>query len=309
MPAATRTTLPNLSQILGWDTEHLSRAATDWSATAEHWEDSFHSMHRGMLAPGGTVWEGQAADAAQERSLADLAKVGGLADTLNDAATVARRGADQLNWLKRQVIDAIEEAREAGFTVAEDLKVTDSGEYNEVRSAAARQHAANIATFATALAVTDKDIAAQITSATAELGAGGFSQSPSDVQALDFPLAPPSDRSYPVNDIIAEATDLDGNHVVLRRGYYDGRRGFGWDKIFHKHGITNPNVFKDLISHNRPISSAGGELVYRVEVDRARCSRLFGPVYDCEDTGERLEMLIVVDTTENRADVPDGGQK
>jgi hypothetical protein len=307
MPAAGGAGAPSLSQILDWDTNHLYQAVTDWSSTAEHWEEAFDSVHRGMLAPGGTVWEGEAADAAQER--ADLVKVRGLADTLNDAATVARRGADQLDYLKRQAIDAIEEAREAGFTVGEDLSVTDTSAYSGLRIAAVRQHAATIATRAAALGVADKDIAAKISTATTELNGRGFPESPATVQALDVPLAPPPDPSYPVNDVIAEATDLDGNHVVLRHGYYDGKRGFGWDKIFHKHGITNPNVFNDLISHSRPISSKDGELIYKVEVDRARCSQLFGPIYDCEDTGESLEMMIVVDTTQNRGDVPDGGQK
>jgi len=51
-------------------------------------------------------------------------KVRGLADILTNSATVARRGAEQLDYLKRQAIDAIEEAREAGFTVSEDLSVT-----------------------------------------------------------------------------------------------------------------------------------------------------------------------------------------
>lgn len=174
---------------------------------------------------------------------------------------------------------------------------------------AVRQFAATIAARAAALGAADKDIAARITAATMELNGRDFSESPETIQALDVPLAPPPDPSYPVNNVIAEATDLDGNHVVLRRGYYDGKQGFGWDKIFHKHGITNPNVFKDLISHSRPTSNKNGRLEYKVEVDRTRCSQLFGPIYDCEDTGERLEMMIVVDTTENRVGVPDGGQK
>jgi hypothetical protein len=309
VPAVIGEALPRLSQIMGWDTEHLYRAATDWSATAEHWEESFDSVHRGMQAPGGTVWEGGAADAAQDRAFADLVKVRGLADVLTNSATIARRGADRLDYLKRQTIDAIEEAREAGFAVSEDLSVTDTSNYTGLRIAAMREHAATIAARAAALSSADKDIASHISTATAELSGRGFSESPSDVQALDVPLAPPPDPSYPFNDVIAEATDLDNNHVVLRRGYYDGKRGFGWDKIFHKHGITNPSVFTDLISHSRPISSKDGELIYQVEVDRAHCSQLFGPIYDCKDTGERLEMMIVVDTTENRADVPDGGQK
>jgi hypothetical protein len=45
------------AQILGWDTEHLYRAATDRVSTAEHWADSFTSVHRGTLSPGGTVRE------------------------------------------------------------------------------------------------------------------------------------------------------------------------------------------------------------------------------------------------------------
>jgi hypothetical protein len=309
MPGTGGGGLPSLSHILSWDTAHLYLAATDWTSTAEHWEESFTSMQRGTLSPGGTTWEGTAADAAQDRAFADLVKVRGLADRVQDAAETARRGADQLDYLKRQAVDAINEARQAGFTVAEDLSVTDSALLGNLRAVKAQQHAAAIGASAAALSAADKDIAAKIAAATTELNGRGFTESPETVHALDVPLAPPPDPSYPVNDVIAEATDLDGNHVVLRRGYYDGKQGFGWDKIFHKHGITNPNVFTDLISHSRPISNENGRLEYKVEVDRARCSQLFGPVYDCEDTGERLDMMIVVDTTENRAGVPDGGQK
>jgi hypothetical protein len=72
-------------------------------------------------------------------------------------------------------------------------------------------------------------------------------------------LDPPPIQPYPVNEVLAEATDLDGNRVLLRRGYYDARTGlgFGWDKMYWKHGIVNMNVFKDLISHSRPIRNDG----------------------------------------------------
>lgn len=193
MPGVTSAAVPSLSQIFGWDTEHLSRAATDWTDAAEHWEDAFGSVHRGMLAPGGTVWEGAAADAAQERAFGDLVKVRGLADTLSEAATIARRGADRLDYLKRQAIEAINEAREAGFAVGEDLSVTDTSKYSGLRIAAVRQFAATIAARADALSIADRDIAAKITAATTELHGGGFSESPENVQALDFPLAPPPD--------------------------------------------------------------------------------------------------------------------
>jgi hypothetical protein len=54
-------------------------------------------------------------------------------------------------------------------------------------------------------------------------------------QAVDFtrgPLPenpPPQNPPYPINDVVAEATDLDGNRVVLRRGYYDAAADQGSD--------------------------------------------------------------------------------
>ena len=304
--------VPSLSQILGWDVEHLNRAATDWVRTAEQWEEVFDSVHRGALSPGGAVWQGEAADAAQERAFADLVTVRGLSDRLHEAAAIARRGADQLGYLKRQAVDAVNAARTADFVVGEDLSVTDTSPVGRLRTAALQQHAASIGVRAVALSTADREIAAKITTVTAALSEHGFVEPPRDrtVQAVDFKQAPRPDPAYPVNDVIAEATDLDGNHVVLRRGYYDGKKGFGWDKIFHKHGITNPNVLEDLISHSRPVSNKDGELIYTVVVNRAHCASKLGGLYtSCEDTGESLEMNIVVDITKNRWDVPDGGQK
>ena len=58
MPSLGGPALPSLSQIVGWDTAHLSQASADWRSAAQRWEDAFDGMHRGTLAPGGTVWEG-----------------------------------------------------------------------------------------------------------------------------------------------------------------------------------------------------------------------------------------------------------
>ena len=101
-------------------------AAQSWTSTATLWEDSFNSVHQGALRPGGTVWEGQAAEAAQGRAFTDLVKVRGLSDRLTEAAGIARRGADTLNYLKRDALDAVQQARAAGFTVGEDLSVSDN---------------------------------------------------------------------------------------------------------------------------------------------------------------------------------------
>jgi hypothetical protein len=312
VPGVGGAAVPSLSQILGWDTQHLSRAATDWAGTAEHWEDSFTSIHRGTLSPGGMVWEGAAAEGAQERTFGDLVKVRGLSDTLQEAAAIARRGADQLDYLKRQTVDALNDAREAGFTVGEDLSVTDTSRGGGSRSWEARRQAAIVAERALALSTADKEIAAKINTTTAELADHGFTEPPEDrtVQAVDFKEAPSPSPRYPINDVIAEATDLDGNHVVMRRGYYDAvtKEGFGWDKAYWRHGVINPNVFKDLISHSRPISNAGGTLVYEVPINRAHCTSGFFGLASCNDTGESLTMKIVANIS-GSPDVPGGGQK
>ena len=111
--------------------------------------------------------------------------------------------------------------------------------------------------------------------------------------------------------MLAVATDLDGNRVVLRRGYYDAAadRGFGWDKAYWKHGVINMNVFKDLISHSRPISNDNGVLVYEVPINRVHCTKGFLGMVDCQDTGESVTMRIVANINEPRTDVPDSGQK
>jgi len=163
-----------LAEIEGWDTEHLNSAARSWESTAEHWEDTFTAIHLGSLSPGGTVWEGDGAEAAQQRTFADLVKVRGLSDYLYEAAKIARRGADELDYLKRAALNAVDEARTAGFTVVEDLSVSDRsmiplGWAFANRQAQAETLAAEIRIRAAALSAADQEIAAKITATTAPL--------------------------------------------------------------------------------------------------------------------------------------------
>lgn len=182
---------PSLSAIQAWDVTHLENAASDWTATGEHWETSFSSIHRATVSPGGTVWEGAAAEAAQERAFADLVKVRGLADVLHECAAIARRGAETLSSAKQSVLDAVREANAAGYVVGEDLSVTPS------RSGAAAQaqaevYAAQIQERAVQLAAHDKDIAAKITAATAPLNAVTFPE-PSSAPRDNKPTIHPVD--------------------------------------------------------------------------------------------------------------------
>ncbi|MEZ0350836.1 ribonuclease domain-containing protein [Mycobacterium sp. pR1184] len=176
---------PSLSEIQAWDVAHLESAATDWKATAEHWESSFSSIHRVTVSPGGTVWEGVAAEAAQERAFADLVKVRGLADVLHESAQIARRGAETLDSAKRSVLDAVEEASSAGYVVGEDLSVTPP-RASVAAQAQAQVYAADLQQRAAQLVAHDAEIAAKITTASAPLSAVTFaeSQAPAMVRAL-----------------------------------------------------------------------------------------------------------------------------
>ena len=183
MPSVGAAGIPSLSKIEAWDTEHLVSAARSWTATAALWEDSFTAVHQGALLPGGTVWEGQAAEAAQERAFADLVTVRGLSDRLTEAAGIARRGADRLDYLKRAALDAIEQARAAGFTVGENLSVSDNsllpiGPTLAARQAQAQSFAADINARATALSLADNEIAADIAAAVAPLAEFDFDEKP-----------------------------------------------------------------------------------------------------------------------------------
>ena len=82
--------LPRLSEIQGWDTQHLTTAAQSWDDTATRWQNGFADVIRHSYTPGGSVWEGSAAAAAQERADADRAKVNKVAERLRTLAADAR---------------------------------------------------------------------------------------------------------------------------------------------------------------------------------------------------------------------------
>jgi len=198
MPSVGAAGAPSLSSIENWDTEHLQSASRSWSATATLWENSFDAIHQGALRPGGTVWEGVAADAAAAQTFADLVKVRGASDCLTAAADIARRGADRLGDLKRSALSAISDARAAGFTVGEDLSVSDNsvlpvGPALAARQAQAEEFAADIHTRAAALSLADHEVAASISAVLAPLAEVVFAEAPGGngtVHALDYKTSP-----------------------------------------------------------------------------------------------------------------------
>lgn len=167
------------ADVEAWSTEHLETAATHWTSTAREWESHFETIHNGVLRPGGTTWEGDGADAAAETTWGDLVKVRGAADGLHAAAGHATNGAGDVAWAKRQVLSAIAEAEQDGFTVGQDFSVTDKSANSLVRSPEGRQskateHANDIASAVRTLVAADKQAGERISSALAPLAQLSF---------------------------------------------------------------------------------------------------------------------------------------
>lgn len=217
---AATSPIPSLSQIRAWDTEHLVEAATTWRTTADQWQGSFYQVASHMPAPGGTSWEGAGSEAAQLRASTDAIKVNEIADSLRTASTVAGNGADEIHAKRQSVLEAIENAESAGFTVGEDLSVTSrytdlTPEAEVARQAQAEALAVDIHAKAAALVAADHEVAAKIASEAsgvrdvtlgeisgADTGveatqqeshglAAGWKQGPSDVPAPPPPPSPP----------------------------------------------------------------------------------------------------------------------
>jgi hypothetical protein len=311
--------IPDLSGVLAWPTEHLTTAADHWEAVGGRSYAVANQVWRDAVS---VDWHGEGADALRTATHADMLTTSAAADQLQAAAKVARSGAADLYAARSRLRYAIEDANAAGFDVREDMSVTDRSAGGSAAQRAARQvqaqaFAADIRQRAAQLVAVDQQVAAKVTAAVAGMR-DTFRQNPGTsrdpkIQAVDnhpFKQDPPA-PPYPINEVIAEATDLDGNRVVLRRGYYDERtqQGFGWDKAYWRHHVVNPNVFKDLISHSRPVSNDGGVLVYEVPINRVHCTPGLLGIADCEDTGESVTMRIVANINPGRPDVPGGGQK
>ncbi|MGE2734441.1 hypothetical protein [Mycolicibacterium vaccae] len=64
--------IPTRSQILGWDTTALDNATQRWRLTADASETAFEQHRQNIAAPGGSIWEGDANDAALDRVTSDL---------------------------------------------------------------------------------------------------------------------------------------------------------------------------------------------------------------------------------------------
>ena len=223
--------LPTLSQIKQWSIGHLEAAAQGWTSTASLWENAFQTVYRTAQAPGGTTWQGTAADNAIARAHADRAKVFHAVDTLTHAADVARTGAAEIAGAQQRTMDAIARAQAAGFTVADDLTVSDTretygsrAEYT-ARMSQARKLAQGIWTSAAGLSATEKSVANRLTPMSAGLRGLNFREGPLP-QRPPFPLEPAPPPKVPEHEYIPKTwgacalRGADPNKVVAT--FYQG---------------------------------------------------------------------------------------
>ncbi|OBK12636.1 hypothetical protein [Mycobacterium asiaticum] len=167
-----------LSQIRAWSTEPLTAAASQWSKTADQWEDAFSTMRDQSYA---MAWHGAGGDGLRQRTSADLATVNGAAERLRQAAAIARKGASDISAAKRRALYAVEDAQNAGYDVGEDLSVsyTDVGgsaAEQAARQAQAERIARSIWSRAKQLEGADRSIANQVTATAGDVGQGGFAR-------------------------------------------------------------------------------------------------------------------------------------
>lgn len=195
-PAVAAAPLPTKSEIENWDTSYLDTAASSWRSAATASEDAFDQHRRNVDAPGGTTWEGDAKDAALDRVTKDVAVVGRQNGVLREAAGLAENGAHDIKAAKDKVVEAITAAENDGFTVGEDLSVTDSREYDidtaAERNRAAAEHAEDIRWTAEQLAQADQLVGTRLQEKAGDLegirfeGEGEGRDSPSNhVQLVD----------------------------------------------------------------------------------------------------------------------------
>lgn len=204
-PAATPVAAgaaPTRSEIEAWPTQHLEEAAGRWRKAATSSTDAFEQHRQNISSPGGTLWEGDAKDAALHRVTGDLAVATRQAAVKGEAADIAESGAGDIRAVKARVLEAITEAEQDGFRVGEDLSVKDTRPVDlsnaQARYAAASTHAEFIAFRAAQLVQTDALIGQQLHAKAAELegirfdGEGDHGADGDHVQLVDhhFKLGP-----------------------------------------------------------------------------------------------------------------------
>lgn len=215
-PAASPAPVPTRSEIEAWSTRHLTDAASTWRTAATTSEDAYEQHRQNIATPGGTLWTGDAKDAALSRVTADIGVVSQHSTILREAARIAENGVTDITAAKREVVAAITAAEDDKFRVGEDLSVTDTRtpdiETMAARHTAAVEHAEDIRWNAERLVATDTQIGQRLQATAVDLAGiqfdgEGASQDPLIQAVSNEPDETPADTG---EDGQTGADDTDG---------------------------------------------------------------------------------------------------
>jgi hypothetical protein len=212
--------IPRLSALLVWPTEHLTEAAGHWEAVGERSYGVAHGVWSDALV---VDWRGEAAEALRTDTHADLLTTSAVFDQLQEAASVARGGASDLDAARSQMRYTVEDARSAGFEVGEDLSVTDrivggSAAQRVARQAAAQAFAGDISRCASQLVSLDAQVAGRVTAAVAGVGA-------------TFPQTPPANGQVHAVDSRTFKQDPPPPLPVDRKDMTEAEARAAWDAV------------------------------------------------------------------------------
>jgi hypothetical protein len=144
--------IPTCSQIEAYTTDHLVDAADHWDSVADRWENAHRQVRNQAYS---LDWHGFARDALRTRTISDCTVASDKADQPRSTSQVARHRAGELEHLRNRVLYAVEETYNAGFTVGEDVSVTDTRTSPTTAELVARQAQAQVSpqTFAAARSI------------------------------------------------------------------------------------------------------------------------------------------------------------
>jgi hypothetical protein len=280
---------PSLSQIQTIPTKLLRQAGSSWRATGAHWEQVFTQLQE--QASRDDVLEGHTGTAVRGRAYDDWVIVQGKVFQLQEAAEISELGADRLAGAQAHALDAVEQARAAGFEVNEDLSVTDtqsggSPAQRAARQAQAKTQAAYIRHCVDSLVAVDREVSAKLTAATHSFGTVAFDESPipgiDDNQALQdgkhtgvqltgygTPLPeepPPSDPGIPPGGWSEDQGTREAQRIAYGHAWEDHWKdvpGMTKDKLaqlVHDMMTGNPKTDPDLHVGQTP---RGSTVIYK----------------------------------------------
>jgi hypothetical protein len=247
--------LPTRSEMEGWTdaVTDLSTSAEAYGAAATKIEIAADGHVQQLSVPGGTEWEGDAADDAQETAYADRGVVYGAADLMRDMQKAANQGASSISQARDLALDAIAEAEADDFRVGDDLTVTDTRRYTsqqmslyEARRTQAEQHHSYIAMRAAALASEDAKAGAKLHAAATTLdGMIPLEWNKTDVEKSSDPHIRAVDHQIERNEPGAEPSDAQaGPNSGESDGFVIGpptKPKIEWDEDF-EYGSRGPEL-------------------------------------------------------------------